>query len=343
MGEIFLVTGAAGHLGSVIVKKLIERSARVRALVLPGEKYVPEGCESVVYANICDEAALDPFFDVPEGDEAVVIHAAGIVSIASKIPPLLRLVNVTGTKNIVSQCERRHVKKLVYVSSVHAIPEKPKGEVIAETDAFDPALVEGAYAKTKAEATKLVLEAAARGLDASVVHPSGICGPYDNGRGHLTTLVIDYCKRRLTSGLKGGYDFVDVRDVAEGILACCAKGGRGECYILSNRYFGVPEILELLHETTGQRRVRHMLPLWFVNLVAPLAEAYYRILRQPPLFTRYSIYTLNSNSNFSREKAGKALDYQPRYTMKETLADTVAWLRERGRLGDEAGVTCQSL
>ncbi len=343
MGEIFLVTGAAGHLGGVLVRKLLERGARVRALVLPGEKHVPEGCESVLYANICDEDSLEPFFSIPEGDEAVVIHAAGIVSIASKIPPLLKLVNVTGTRNIIAQCERHHVKKLVYVSSVHAIPEKPKGHVISETDLFNPHLVKGAYAKTKAEATKLVLDAAARGLDASVVHPSGICGPYDHGRGHLTTLVIDYCKRRLTSGLDGGYDFVDVRDVAEGILACCEKGGRGECYILSNRYFSVPELLELLHETTGQKRVKHILPLWFINAVAPLAEAYYRMLRQPPLFTKYSIYTLNSNANFSREKAGRELGYKPRYTMRETLADTVSWLREQGRLGSPGDIICQGL
>lgn len=341
MGEIFLITGAAGHLGSVLVKKLIERNRRVRALVLPGEKHVPEGCESVFYANICDENSLEPFFEIPEGDEAVVIHAAGIVSIASKIPPLLKLVNVTGTKNVVSQCEKHHVKKLVYVSSVHAIPEKPKGHPITEAELFNPVLVKGAYAKTKAEATMLVLDAAARGLDASVVHPSGICGPYDNGRGHLTTLVTDYCKRRLTSGLNGGYDFVDVRDVADGILACCEKGKKGECYILSNRYYSVPEILELLHETTGQRRVKTILPLWFISLVAPLAEAYYRILRQPPLFTRYSIYTLNSNANFSHAKAERELGYKPRYTMRETLADTVSWLREQGRLGREGAPICQ--
>lgn len=341
MGELFLVTGAAGHLGSVLVKKLLERGARVRALVLPGEKHVPEGCEKVFYANICDEDSIRPFFDIPAGDEAVVIHTAGIVSIASKIPPLLRLVNVTGTKNIVSQCEKHHVKKLVYVSSVHAIPEKPKGHVITETDLFNAVLVKGAYAKTKAEATRIVLDAAARGLDASVVHPSGISGPYDHGRGHLTTLVIDYCKRRLTSGLEGGYDFVDVRDVAEGIVACCEKGKRGECYILSGNYYSVPEILELLHETTGQRRVKSFLPLWFINLVAPLAEAYYKILRQPPLFTKYSIYTLNSNANFSREKALRELGYEPRYSMKETLGDTVAWLRQQGRLGNEGDAICQ--
>ncbi len=331
MGVIFLVTGAAGHLGSVVVSKLVARGERVRALVLPGEKHPPENCE-VFCGDVCDRESIKPFFEVPEGDEAIVIHAAGIVSIASKIPPALYNVNVCGTRNVVSLCEEKRVKKLVYVSSVHAIPEKPKGEVITETAHFDPALVNGAYAKTKAEATQLVLDAAARGLNASVVHPSGISGPYDNGRGHLTTLVMDYCHHTLTSGLNGGYDFVDVRDVADGIIECCERGERGKCYILSNGYYTIPQIFDILHDVTGEKLVKRMLPLWFVNLVAPLAEAYYKLLRQPPLFTKYSIYTLGANALFSHEKASRELGYATHYTLRETIEDTVKWLRAQGRL-----------
>ncbi len=331
MGTVYLVTGAAGHLGSVVTEKLLARGERVRALVLPGEKHIPEGVESFT-GNVCDRGSLEAFFTLPEGEEAVVIHAAGVVSIASKFQPLVRYVNVEGTRNILAACEAHRVRKLVHVSSVHAIPEKPHGETITEAERFDPALVVGCYAKTKAEATQLVLDAAARGLDASVVHPSGISGPHDNGRGHLTTLVIDYSKRRLTSALKGGYDFVDVRDVADGILLCCDKGKRGECYILSNRYCEIPEILEDLHEITGGPRVTRLLPLWFIKTVAPLAEAYYKLLRQPPLFTAYSIYTLNSNALFSHDKAARELGYAPRYSIRDTLEDTVTWLKGQGRL-----------
>ncbi len=331
MGKIYLVTGAAGHLGSVVTEKLLARGERVRALVLPEERHIPQGAEIFV-GDVCDRQSLEPFFTLPQGEEAVVIHAAGVVSIASKFQPFVRRVNVDGTRNMVDACEAHRVKKLVHVSSVHAIPEKPKGEAIREVAHFDPDMVEGCYAKTKAEATQIVLDAAARGLDASVVHPSGISGPHDNGRGHLTTLVIDYCKHRLTAGLKGGYDFVDVRDVADGILKCCDRGRKGECYILSNRYCDVPELLEDLHEITGERRVKTFLPLWFIKAVAPLAEAYYKLRRQPPLFTAYSIYTLNSNANFTHEKARRELGYQVHYSIRDTLRDTVGWLQAQGRI-----------
>lgn len=183
--------------------------------------------------------------------------------IASKFIQDVYDVNVNGTKNIVDLCEQNKIHKLVYVSSVHAIPEEPKGECILEVEDFNPEDVVGQYAKTKSEATAYVLAAGGRGLNVNVVHPSGISGPYDSGRGHLTTLVIDYYKGRLVAGMEGGYDFVDVRDVANGIIACCHMGSPRECYILSNRYFTIKEILDILHEVTSKRKIRIILPYWF--------------------------------------------------------------------------------
>ena len=179
--------------------------------------------------------------------------------------------------------------------------------------------------------TAYALAARARGLDVRVVHPSGICGPYDYGHGHLTQLVQDFCTGRLAAGVDGGYDFVDVRDVAAGILACCERGRPGECYILSGRYCTVRDVLAMLHRITGRRRVRVMLPLWLARAAAPLSEQYYRPLRQPPLYTAYSLYTLSSGARFSHAKAARELGYTTR-PFGTTLADTVAWLRRQGRI-----------
>lgn len=331
MNELYLITGAAGHLGSTLVRRLLELNKHVRALVLPNEKHVPEGAIEICYGDVRNKESLLTFFDNPQDKDLIVIHCAGIVSIATKYQQQVYDVNVSGTKNIIDLSQQHQVKKLVYVSSVHAIPEKKKGETIYEVSEFNPEEVVGLYAQTKSEATSYVLEAAKTGLNASVVHPSGIAGPFDYGRGHITALVIDYCKGRLTSGVKGGYDFVDVRDVADGIIACVEKGGRGECYILSNEYFSVRELLYLLHDITGKKEIKRLLPLWFLNVFASSAELYYKLLKRPPLFTPYSIYTLNSNANFSHEKATTELGYTTR-DMKETLTDTVCWLKENDQL-----------
>lgn len=327
----YLITGAAGHLGNALIIQLQKEGKALRGLFQKGERNLPEGNYEIFYGDVCDKGSLKPFFSGLEGDRVFLIHCAGIVSIASRFLQKVYDVNVIGTKNIVDLCLEHRVHRLIYVSSVHAIPEKPQGEIITETDIFHPYEVVGLYAKTKSEATAYVLAASKRGLEVNVVHPSGICGPYDNGRGHLTTLVLDYCKGRLTAGMDGGYDFVDVRDVADGILSCCGKGQPGSCYILSNRYFTVREILEMLHEVTGRRSIRTYLPRWFVKLTAPLAETYYRILRQPPLFTAYSIYTLSTNSVFSHQKATDELGYTTR-AMGQTLKDTVEWLQGKHRL-----------
>lgn len=331
MKDLYLVTGAAGYLGNTLVRRLLELERNIRVLVLPGEINLPEGALEICYGDVRKPESMMEFFHNPQERNLIVIHTAGIVSIASKFQQNVYDVNVTGTKNVVALCEKANVKKLVYTSSVHAITEKPKGETISESETFNPDDVVGLYAKTKAEATKIVLEAAGRGLNASVVHPSGMSGPFDNGKGYLTTLVIDYCKGRLTAAINGGYDFVDVRDVAEGIISCCEKGKRGESYILSNKYFTIKELLFLLHEITGKKEVKIILPLWFINIVAPIAELYYKILRQPPLFTPYSIYTINSNSLFSHEKATRDLGYTTR-PMAVTLRDTVNWLKSNNRL-----------
>ena len=330
--SIYIITGAAGHLGNTVAKMLDERGKTVYALCLPDEKHLPKGEHiTVFYGDICNPGSLTAMFENCADYSVTVIHCAGIVSIASKFNQKVYDVNVVGTKNIISLCEKNNTEKLIYISSVHAIPELPEGEVITEVNRFSPDDVVGLYAKTKAEATQCVLDYAGRGRCASVIHPSGIVGPGDFGRGHITQLVIDYYKGGLTSGTGGGYDFVDVRDVASGIILCCENGVSGECYILSGKYFKVREILNMLHEITGKKEVKRMLPLWFVKMTAPLAELYYKILKQPPLFTAYSVYTLNTNANFSSGKAAKELGYAAR-PMKQTLADTVQWLKENNRI-----------
>ncbi|MDO4566150.1 MAG: NAD-dependent epimerase/dehydratase family protein [Oscillospiraceae bacterium] len=332
MDTVYLVTGAGGFLGGQIVERLVAQKKRVRALLMPGDS----AREHLLYnvelfeGDVRDRASCAEAFDTG-GAPLKVVHAAGIVTIASKHDELVREINVGGTANIISLCEEYRVQKLVYISSVHAIPEKPRGEVMSETDTFSPDLVEGLYAKTKAEATALALAAARRGLDVSVVHPSGLCGPGDRGRSYLKQLIIDYVSGGLSAGVEGGYDFADVRDVADGIVSCLEKGRRGECYILSGRYVSVRELLAALSRVTGLRPVKLILPMSLAKLTAPLAEAYYKLLGQPPLYTSYSMFTLSGNALFTHEKAARELGYKTR-PLENTLSDAYRWLELNGML-----------
>ncbi len=335
MDPVFLVTGATGHLGNTIIRMLTEQKRRVRALVLPTDNTKAiEGLPVEVFeGNVCDKRSMEPFFRVENPGDAIVIHTAGIVSISSRSDPKVYQVNVQGTKNVTDLCVEKKVRRLIYISSVHAIPECRHGETLCETDHFAPADVIGGYAKTKAEATQYVLDQVRdHGLDAVIVHPSGIVGPQDYGNAHMTQMVMDYISGKLTASVRGGYDFVDVRDVAQGVLSAVERGKKGQCYILSNRYITVKQMLDMLHKISGQRKIRTVLPLWFAKMTAPFAEIYYRMRKKPPLFTSYSLYTLFSNSAMSHKRADRELDYTTR-DMYRTLSDTVVWQSEHPRSG----------
>lgn len=322
MKKLFIITGANGHLGGTIVRRLKKEPVQIRGLVL-GEKKEKDADNIHYYSgDVRDKASLRQLFDGCEDMETYVIHTAGIIDISSHVSPRVYDVNVNGTKNILSLCREYPIKRLVYVSSVHAIPAQKRGREIEETKEFSPDAVSGGYAKTKAEATRAVLRAAGEGLDAVVVHPSGILGPYDRSGNHLVQMVSEYLNGTLPACVKGGYDFVDVRDVAEGCLLAAEKGKRGECYILSDRYCEIREVLNIAGETSGKKKLP-VLPLWLAGIAAPFIQLHSKRKKRRPLYTSYSLHVLGSGERFSHRKATEELGYHPR-DLRLTIRDMVA-------------------
>lgn len=322
----YIVTGAYGHLGSTITEALLSRGAKVRGLVMQNEKPAISLTEfagaEIITGDVSDPASMERLFDA-EG-EKVVIHTAGIVSIANKIDKKIYGVNVLGTQNIIDLCAR-HGARLVYVSSVHAIPDTKKAKTIKEITRFDPGKVKGAYAKSKAIATQLVMDAAEKGLDACVVMPSGILGPFDSGRNHLVALIKDFLIGKLTSIVKGGYDIVDVRDVAAACINAADMSLRGETFILSNAYCSIKDLCDHVSGLTGVRRIKIILPVWVPYMLSPVLDLYYKLRKVRPLYTAYSLTVVQSKAAFDNSKARKVLNFRPRSIFK-SIKDTVNWL-----------------
>lgn len=328
----YLITGATGFLGSTLTRLLCEQHKKVRVLVLPGDPGIavlPKDA-SLCYGNVTELSTLTEFF---KGDlsKSCLVHCAGIVSIATKRSPVLRRVNVDGTKNVLNLCYMHGVGRVIYVSSVHALPVLKPGQVMREITEFSPRRVHGQYAKTKAEATRYALSMAEKGLDLCVVHPSGIFGPGDRSLGNITSAVLEFCKGRLPASVKGGYNFVDVRDVSDGILKVSEYGKSGECYLLTGHNLRLDDIFRHLSERGCGKKVPRALPLWFVKALAPFLEWSSVLHRQKLFLTPYSAYTLGTNSSFSHEKASAALGYAPR-DWRQSLDDLVEWLRLSGLL-----------
>ncbi len=324
-----VVTGATGHIGNVLVRQLLSRGERVRAVLPPFEDTAPLAHldVEVVRGDVCKLNCLLQAF---EGGE-VIYHLAGVISILPGKSGLMYQVNVVGTRNVVEASLKAGVQRMVYTSSIHALREPPPGSVIDESCPYDPDSVLGEYAKCKARATLEVLKGVERGLDAVIVCPSGVIGPYDYKVSEMGQLFIDFAKGKLKAYIEGAYDFVDVRDVAEGLILAAQKGRSGESYILSGEQITLRDLLLILEELTGVKAPSFKVPLWLARALSVVAPFYYRLSKTKPLFTPYSIDVLRSNSLISSEKARRELGYSPR-PIRESVADALKWFRENGKL-----------
>ncbi len=322
-----LVTGATGHIGNVLVKELLKRGEKVRVLVLPGEDLTPlTGLNIEIFeGNVLNKTSLIPA--LREVD--YVFHLAGIISIMPGKNDFVHDVNVNGTFNMLEAAISSKIKRFIHTSSIHAFKRVPYGIVIDENIPIDPNSAVAAYDQSKAEATLAVLQATKNGLPGVVVCPTGVIGPYDYKNSEMGTLIKEWMLHQVNFLIEGNYDFVDVRDVVQGMILAREKGRIGQVYILSGEQIRVIDLWRLVKElVSGKRAVFINIPVRFAAVVARITQFYYRISNSKPRFTTYSIETLHTNANISNIKARTALGYQPR-SLRESIHDTVSWWRQQ--------------
>jgi dihydroflavonol-4-reductase len=319
-----VVTGATGHVGNALVRALLGRGIPVTALTQPGSDLTPLLGLAVEKAigDVTDGASLTEAFQGAD----VVFHLAGLVSITAGREAVLAKVNVEGTRNVVDACRAAGVRRLVYMSSVHALTEPPPKGVLDETRGFDPATAFGPYGKSKAAASKLVQDAARGGsLDAVLVLPTGCLGPYDYRLSEVGQLVSMAGRGTIPIVIDGGYDWVDVRDVALGTLAAAERAPTGEAYLLSSAYLPATALCEAVAKVSGARPPLVALPLWLARGLSYGGYAWERVTGRRALLTPYAVHTVGKDFDISIEKARRELGFAPR-PVEESLADAWRWL-----------------
>ncbi|PWH17091.1 MAG: epimerase [Anaerolineae bacterium] len=317
-----LVTGATGHIGNVLVRTLLEHGEQIRALILPGEDTTPLSGLDVeqVPGDILDCTALRHALQGVK----TVFHLAGVISILPGEQPRVRQINVQGTLNVLKTAMQTGVERLIYTSSIHALARLPHGQTVDEQTPFDPHNPYGVYDQSKAQATLAVQQAAAEGLPAVIACPTGVIGPFDFRGSFMGSLIRSAATQQMTPYVDGAYDFVDVRDVAAGLLAAWKKGRPGETYILSGEQITIKALLETVRQITGKNFLQVRVPLALARLVARFTPLYYRLTQRTPRFTPYALEVLQSNCQISHAKASRELGYQPR-PLYESIRDTVHW------------------
>jgi dihydroflavonol-4-reductase len=322
-----VVTGASGHIGANLVRALIERRRLCRAIVRQDQRAL-EGLDvERVHADVLDRDSLTRAFQ----DAEVVYHLAARVSIVSDKRGGVHETNVVGTRNVVWACVQYGVKRLVHFSSIHAFSQHPLDAPLDESRARVAGPKALTYDRSKALGEAEVRAGMEKGLDAVIVNPTGVLGPYDFKPSLMGQVLINIYRRRLSILVDGGFDWVDVRDVVQGAMTAETEGRTGENYLLSGHWLSIRELAEVVHEVTGADSRLWICPMWLARFAGSFVETRARLLGKRPLFTRASLSSLRGSRSISKKKAQEDLGYSAR-PIAGTIRDTFDWLKSSGRI-----------
>jgi dihydroflavonol-4-reductase len=322
-----VITGASGHLGANLIRALADRRWRVRALVRHDARALEGVDVERINGDVLDEESLKRAFTGAD----MVFHLAAYVSIVKWERKEVEAVNITGVQNVVNACLAVGVKRLIHTSSFHALKQEPLDQPLDESRPLFEAGDYPPYNYSKAKGEKIVLKAMAQGLDAVIINPTGILGPYDYKPSHFGATILSIAKGRFPFLVNAGLNWVDSRDVAEGMIRACELAKAGSKYLLGGHWVTLKDIAQKVTKITGAPVPRVMLPMWIAKAGAPPMSLFYRITGKRPLFTPISIKELESNANISYEKASSELGYEPR-PIEQTITDTIEWFRSHGYL-----------
>jgi dihydroflavonol-4-reductase len=314
------VTGASGHIGNCIVRELINKGARVKGLVHNFENDLAQMDVELIRGNLLDQESLKKLC---EGVD-VVFHLAAKISLDNRHRDQVCEVNVTGTKNLIEAAKSSGVKKFIHFSSIDAFQSIRAENVLEESISLTDS-EKIIYAFTKAESERLVMSAVKEGLDAVILCPTAVIGPFDYRGSFLGQALIKIYQNKLPMLISGGYNWVDVRDVATAAIQAIETGRKGEKYILSGSFCSLKELSELTGKISGKRTPKFIAPIFLAQLACPFYQFYYSLTGKKPIYTSQSLKLLiDAPKNISFEKARKELEYNPR-SLEQTLRDTFNW------------------
>ena len=319
-----LVTGGTGLVGNNVIRTLLNQGRRVRTLVRSrsGEREL-DGLD--VERIVGDVTNADAVRQAVTGAR-IVIHSAAMVHVGWWQLAEMRRVNVEGTR-LIAQAARREGARLIHVSSVNALGLTGDGSPADEETPFGN-LVECPYVVTKREAEQVVLDEIARGLDAVIVNPVYMLGPWDwkpsSGR-----MLVEVGEGRGLFAPPGSQHFGDVRDVTAAIIAAITAGKCGRRYILGGHHLPFLEAWSLFARVAGRRPPLGEAPPPMVRFAGRVGDLVASCLgREGPLNSAATSMSL-LRQHYSSDRAQTELGYMIR-PLEESVEDCWRWLVDAG-------------
>jgi len=318
-----LVTGASGHLGANLVRRLLDEGTRVRVLARPE-------AGNAALAGLDVETVWGDLRDLDATRAAVrgcprVYHCAAKVSTGTGQVAEIHGCNVVGTRHLLRAALEAGVERVVVTGSFSAVGHVP-GRPSDETDAVNPFERMLPYQRSKLAVEHACLTAVANGLDVVIATSCAIVGPHDYKPSPMGRVLLDFARGRLRAYIPGGFEFVAARDIVEGHRLAMDKGRTGHKYIFSSGHTSVDELMAYYEEITGRPR-----PRWRLSppLMAALAEVTSfvttRLRPDAPLrFTPGAVRLLRLGRRADTTKARTELGFTPtplREAVREAYAD----------------------
>lgn len=322
-----LVTGAAGFIGSNLVRLLMEEGVQVRAMILPGEDLRNlEGVDvEMVEGNVLDPESLDRALAGCD----TLFHLAAIYALWARDRGIFYKVNIQGSRNMLWAARRAELDKTVYTSSISALGLNPGMQPSDEETEFNQFHAANDYVMTKYISQEEALTFAREGSPIVVVNP---CFPY--GRGDVTPtptgkIILDVANGMQFMTYEGGYNIVDVLDVARGHILAARKGRVGEKYILGNKNITLKELFEKVVEISGVGTRIVKMPVLLARAWGYGAKIWSDISGNQPMTTHKEVAYSNEYLFYDVTKAQRELGLQPTPT-DESLERSIEWFRREG-------------
>ncbi len=307
--KISLVTGANGFLGCHVVRALIARGDRVRALARENADISALreiDCE-IVRGDVRDVASLR---NATKGcDEVYHVAADYRLWVVDHAP--MYAINVEGTRNVIAAAREAGVARIVHTSTVGAlgIPHGASGR--EDTPVTVDAMV-GPYKRSKFLAERVAEDAARAGAPVVIVNPSTPIGPLDFKPTPTGRMIVDFLNRRMPAYLDTGLNLVGVEDCARGHLLAAERGRIGEKYILGGENLSLAELFARLARLSGTPAPKMRIPYAVAYGFALGAEAFARtVSHKPPRASLTEVRMARKKMFFDSSKAKAELGYAP--------------------------------
>ena len=334
--ESAFVTGSTGLLGNNLVRLLVSRGVKVKALARSTKKAERQfaGLPLEIVEGDMNNVAV---FAGRLRDVDIIFHTAAFFRDnykGGKHWKQLYDTNVTGTVELLTHAYNAGIRRFVHTSSVAVLTGAPH-QLIDET-MLRTANNADDYYLSKILTDRQILSFLGKHSDmwACMVLPGWMIGPGDLGPTSSGQVILDFLHRKLPGIPPATFSVVDARDVAEAHWLAAVQGQRGERYLAAGRHMSMEELFHTLEKLSGIPSPQFKVPSALLFAMGAATELYARLSGKPALISLANVRLMRSEHNrthFSHEKTRRELGllFRP---VEETLRDTIAWYAENGWL-----------